>query len=567
MIAAIYARKSTDEGAKDQDAKSVTRQIENARAYAERKGWTVSPEHIYSDDGISGAEFVKRPGLSRLLNALDQRPRPFDVLVMGEESRLGREQIETSYILKRLTDAGVRVFLYLEDRERTLDSAMDKVMLSLTNFGAELEREKASQRTYDAMLRKAKALHVTGGKVYGYRNVREGSGVRRVIEDSEAAVVRRTFQEYADGIGMLTIAHTLNREGVKPPRGQGWAPSGIREMLHRPLYRGEVVWNRSQKIVRGGTKSQRKRDKAEWITLPAPELRIVSPEIARQVQERLDRTAALLPRGNGGKLLSRPRARDESAYLLTGFIRCGVCGGNMVTNGQISGTGDQRTRIAHYACATSLRRGDSVCCNRITIKNAALDTAILKAVTEALRPEVLDVAVDLAVERLTSGVKEYQARKVVVEQELSEVQRRLDRYLDALGDGSLPRDEVASRLNTEKARKDALAVERDKIVGMLSVADLDAEQTKLDLRAKAQDIVGVLAKEIPQARQMLRKLLADKLAVEPVGKKGKKDRGYTFRGALVLDKLIAGEAFQTRTEVVAPTGFEPVFWSRPRFRQ
>lgn len=76
---------------------------------------------------------------------------------MSEESRFGREQIETAYLFKQITDAGVRVFSYLEDRERTLDSALDKVMLSLTNFAAEMEREKARQRTYDAMLRKAKA--------------------------------------------------------------------------------------------------------------------------------------------------------------------------------------------------------------------------------------------------------------------------------------------------------------------------------------------------------------------------------------------------------------------------
>jgi len=52
-------------------------------------------------------------------------------------------------------------------------------------------------------------------------------------------------------------------------------------MLHRPLYRGEVVWNRSQKIVRGGTKKQRKRPESEWLTLPAPELRIVSDDLWR----------------------------------------------------------------------------------------------------------------------------------------------------------------------------------------------------------------------------------------------------------------------------------------------
>ena len=94
MIAAIYARKSTDQGAVADEQKSVTRQIEHARQYATRKGWTVADEYVYVDDGISGAEFANRPGFLRLMNALKPRA-PFQVLVMSEESRLGREAIET----------------------------------------------------------------------------------------------------------------------------------------------------------------------------------------------------------------------------------------------------------------------------------------------------------------------------------------------------------------------------------------------------------------------------------------------------------------------------------------
>lgn len=139
MITAIYARKSTEQTGVIEEEKSVTRQIDHAKVYAERKGWKVAEEYIFVDDGISGAEFVKRPGFLRLMNALKPRPA-FDVLIMSEESRLGREQIETAYALKQITDAGVRVFFYLEDRERTLDSALEKVMLSLTNFAAEVER-------------------------------------------------------------------------------------------------------------------------------------------------------------------------------------------------------------------------------------------------------------------------------------------------------------------------------------------------------------------------------------------------------------------------------------------
>ena len=100
MIAAVYVRKSTEQNGVGDEEKSVTRQVEHARAYAARKGWTV--EHVYADDGISGAELGdRRPGLARLLSALKPRP-PFQVLVMSEESRLGREQIETAYALKQL---------------------------------------------------------------------------------------------------------------------------------------------------------------------------------------------------------------------------------------------------------------------------------------------------------------------------------------------------------------------------------------------------------------------------------------------------------------------------------
>ena len=169
MLAAIYARKSTDQNGVGEEEKSVTRQIEHAKAYAIKNGWTVEAAHVYMDDGISGAEFVKRPGFIRLMNALKPHP-PFQVLIMSEESRLGRESIQCGYVLKQILDAGVRVFFYLDDKERTLDSALDKVMLSLTNFASEVERERAKQRVYDAMLRKAKACHVTGGAVFGYRN-------------------------------------------------------------------------------------------------------------------------------------------------------------------------------------------------------------------------------------------------------------------------------------------------------------------------------------------------------------------------------------------------------------
>src|SRR5437016_12168898 len=102
------------------------------------------------------------------MNALKPRvPGARDVGGVAARSRGDRDGLR----FKQLVTAGVRVFFYLEDRERTLDSPTDKIMLSLTAFADELEREKARQRTYDAMQRKARAGHVTGGRTFGYQNV------------------------------------------------------------------------------------------------------------------------------------------------------------------------------------------------------------------------------------------------------------------------------------------------------------------------------------------------------------------------------------------------------------
>jgi DNA invertase Pin-like site-specific DNA recombinase len=165
--AAIYARKSTDQNLPDAE-KSVTRQIERGKAYAAKKGWTVDRAHIYVDDAISGTEFVtaagtsKRPGFLALMNALKPTP-PFQVLVMMEQSRLGRSQKHVPYALTRITEAGVRIFSYLTDTETKLDSAIDQFMSNAIAFVDQMHQEQSSARTRDAHRRKAEQGHVAGG--------------------------------------------------------------------------------------------------------------------------------------------------------------------------------------------------------------------------------------------------------------------------------------------------------------------------------------------------------------------------------------------------------------------
>src|SRR5260370_9384091 len=94
-IAAILARKSTDQPGVVDAERSVAHQVEQGKAYAARHGWVVDERYIFVDDGVSGAEFVKRPGLFRLLVLLSPRA-PSQRLILPAESRRCLKHIETA---------------------------------------------------------------------------------------------------------------------------------------------------------------------------------------------------------------------------------------------------------------------------------------------------------------------------------------------------------------------------------------------------------------------------------------------------------------------------------------
>ncbi len=190
MITAVYARKSTEQTGVTDDEKSVARQVALARDYAERNGWTVRDEYIFTDEAVSGAEFDKRPGLQKLLATLKPRA-PFDVLIVYDADRLGREQYESGFLLKKLNQAGLRIHECKgKGREIALDSPTDKLLASVVNFAAEQERHQSRERTRAALQYKVERGFAAGGSPFGYENIRNAEGqAERKIKADEANVV------------------------------------------------------------------------------------------------------------------------------------------------------------------------------------------------------------------------------------------------------------------------------------------------------------------------------------------------------------------------------------------
>jgi site-specific DNA recombinase len=464
---------------------------------------------------------------------------------------------ETAYALKQLSQAGVRVFLYLDDRERTIDSPTDKVLLSVVTFADEVERERARQRTHEAMLRKARALHVTGGRVYGYQKqpVFDSAGIRqhvlRVVDPDQPAVVIRIFTLCAEGAGITRIAKTLNAEAVAPPRrAAGWAPSAIREILLRDLYRGVVTWGKVKKRDQWGRKTYQAQPEAQWVRHEAPELRIVSNDLWQAAQARLQQARDTYVRGAGGRLMTRPSVRDfETPYLLSGIARCAECGGPL---GTVTRDFKRQGRRKFYGCQYHDDRGKHVCANRILIAQETLDRAVLTAIREVLEECVLEQAVTRTMERLRAAQAGDVGRRAALERELGAVEASMANLGEAVKRGRAT-DSLLELLEAEHAKREGLRDQLALCNQRAGMAGQDQRALVKDLRARMGDLEGLLGRQVTQTRQILRKLLVGRLVCEPFDD-GRR-RGYRFTGTVSYERMLPAEAIPRY--VVTPAGFEP----------
>jgi DNA invertase Pin-like site-specific DNA recombinase len=257
--AAIYARYSSEL----QRATSIQDQIGLCRQAAERRGYAVADEHVYTDEEISGA-IGNRPGYQRLLAAATSRA--FDAIIVEAQDRLWRDAAEMYAALKRLRFWSVRVFSVATDADLT-DRA-GKILAAVVGLKDELFLEDLADKTRRGMQGAVHRGFSPGGRAYGYRSepMRDDIGAvvgyRRSIDPQEAEVVRRIYHFYGIyGLTPRAIAHRLNAERVPTPRSArgrrsgSWTPATITGsrakgigILRNPIYVGKLVWNRSRKV-------------------------------------------------------------------------------------------------------------------------------------------------------------------------------------------------------------------------------------------------------------------------------------------------------------------------------
>jgi site-specific DNA recombinase len=359
MRAVIYARYSSDL----QSNASIDDQVHNCTLRVESEGWTLA--EIYSDHAASGATML-RPGYQRLL--MDARAGLLDIVVAEALDRLSRDQEDIAALYKQLTFAGVKLVTLAEGK-------IDELHIGLKGTMNALFLKDLAQKTHRGLVGRVRAGKSGGGRAFGYEVIRSlddaGEPVRgeQRINDAEAAIVRRIFDEYVSGRSPRAIAITIigNRK-----RGTG--------ILNNRLYIGERVWNRLayQRDPQTRKRVSRLNLPEQWIVTKVPQLTIIDEPLWNLAQTLQDtRSRDTRPAGAAGPDWRQRRPR----HLFSGLIKCGCCGGGMSLVSRI-----------YYGCSASRNKG--TCTNRLTLRLDRLEETVLKGLQERLlTPELTETFV------------------------------------------------------------------------------------------------------------------------------------------------------------------------------
>jgi DNA invertase Pin-like site-specific DNA recombinase/DNA-binding transcriptional MerR regulator len=528
MRAAILCRKSNAQEA-GTDEKSVAVQERECRELIARNGWQVV--EVFTEDAVSGALMTPegRPELFRLLAACEAKDRPFDVVVVSHEDRIGRDTFRSSAVIVRIIEAGVRL-VSVATGERKLDTPTDELMLAITGFSGSIERHNVSRRVRAKHRDTVSRGGWSGGKVsLGYERVKTAERSELRIHPQRAELVRRIFKLAAQGYGTRAIAQVLNEDPTTRSLRK-WSGAGVRDTLTNTLYIGQVVFGLTRDVKRGG-RIVRVKSTEPPVTVDRPDLAIIDLALWEAVATRKAAVAPL--RNRKGQLQGKPeRGTMASRYLLSGMLVCGHCHGPMIVQVLVP-SGVRKHTYRYYRCSANLNRG-KVCANNRGLPIHEIDEALTAAMRrEALTPERLEqVLRDLAAEESAYPAEREAARRTLTD-ELRHVEGRLARLTEALEQGGEIRS-LVDRLKVTEAEQQTLQARLEHIDGLARAAALSG-QAKVEAIEVLRGWHQAVTAGPVVARQALRKILAGPVAVLPLA-----NSEWSYKAVVTLGAVIGG---------------------------
>ena len=352
----IYTRVST---ATQTEGYSLEAQDKRLRDYADFKELVIVG--AYCDAGCSGHSIKGRPQFSQMMDDIVSLKDDISFVLVFKLSRFGRNAADVLKSMQLLSDYGID----LVSVEDSIDSSTQggRLTLSILSAVAEIERENISVQFLSGRMQRIKEGRWPGGPApFGYRI----KDKQLVTEPAEAEIVKLIYETYLqDGMMANTAATHLNESGIHiTANGQEKPVSRdmVVRILDNPVYAGWICLNRR------AADKRKEILKVEGIHEP-----VVSKEMWEAAQKKRQENYRE----------RRKVDNPERISLLSGLVKCPVCGAGMVcikNKKQNTNHGGIYKILYHYACTNHRSCNGRSCGFSTTYNQEKLDGAVMEAV-------------------------------------------------------------------------------------------------------------------------------------------------------------------------------------------
>ena len=358
------------------DGYSLDAQRARMKAYADFNDYEIVGE--YEDAGKSGKSIEGRLQFNQMMEDVKSGKDNVSYVLVFKLSRFGRNAADVLSTLQVMQDFGVNL-ICVEDG---IDSSKDagKLMISVLSAVAEIERENIRVQTMEGRIQKAREGKWNGGFApYGYKLVNG----KLEINEEEAVAIRTIYDQYVNtDIGSNGISKYLENHGIrKIQRQNGKNPLFdahlVRLILKNPVYCGKIAYGRRKTEKVHGTRNEyRLVEQDDFLLVDGLHEAIISEEVWNAAQAKLIAQAKKYEHVNKGK--------DERTHLLSGIVRCPVCGAGMYGNKSIKykKDGTKYKDFFYYGCKhRSMQRGHK-CDYKKQIREELLDDAVAEVIVK-----------------------------------------------------------------------------------------------------------------------------------------------------------------------------------------
>lgn len=415
-LAAAYLRVSTEE----QAAYSPDAQLAEIQAFAKKNGYHIPEEWVFLDEGISGRKAENRPAFQRMVRLAKQKDSGLQAVLVHKYDRFARSREDAVLYKALLKKHHVKVVSVMEPVPE--DDKFAVIYESMLEAMAEYYSLNLAEEVNKTMRKKAENGEWQTAAPFGYRNQNK----TLVIVPEEAEAIREIFRQYAAGVPIPALAHTLNALGLRTHQGGVFESRTVRYILHNPVYCGWLRWTPGKRQDRDYFSPAAILAKGSWEP-------ILSDSLWDAAAQRLQKER---------QTEKRPRPAPAESHWLSGMVKCSACGGVLAFGARFQNGARQMqcSGYSHGKCAVSHAVSSA---RLIPALLSALETAgqTPSPLSYAVRPKVsteqatVSLLLEKACQRLRKAkdaylngidsMEEYRETKEKTEAEIAALEKQL----------------------------------------------------------------------------------------------------------------------------------------------